>query len=83
MARVQDTEGARTQSAPEFRRPCVDKRAPEVERPLIVLRGDVDEIAEGLQRRGTGCDRRGVLPASRNVCLDRFGKIGREIGVTT
>ena len=71
---VQRTEGARAQSAPEFHGPCVDQRASEVERPLIALRRDVDEIAEGLQWRGIGGDRRGRLPAS----LRRFRRSVRE-----
>ena len=81
MAWIQRTESAGAQFAPELDRPGVQQRASEVERPLVALRRDIDEIADRLQRRGgSRCRRRRRLPASLRVSVDRFRKIRRHIG---
>src|SRR6185369_15576236 len=80
MARIQRTKTTCAELAPQFQRSVVDQRASEVERPLIALHRDIDEIAERLHLHGFERDRRRRLLASRWISLDRLGEIRRYVG---
>ena len=79
MDRTERAKETAIQFAPEFRRSSVNQRASQIERPLIALYRDINEIGNGLHRRVIGRDCCNRLLASASASLNRFRKIGRYI----
>src|SRR5438552_13818569 len=65
MAVTERAEDARAELPPQFHCPGIHQGAPQIERALITLHRDVDEIVDRQRLLGLRAGSRGRLPATR------------------